>query len=95
MSDSKKVDIQINIAGETLSLSVAYDQQDLVREAEKRIAGMYDTWRVRFPKRSKEQLLAMIAYQYASYYVALEQHGRKAESKLLDIESNLDMILKA
>lgn len=94
MADSEKVNIQINIAGENLPLSVAADQQDLVRETEKNINGLYDDWRRRYPRRTPTQLLAMMAYQYASYYLALTRRDHRAAAELRQLEQEIDSLLR-
>ena len=40
----------------------------LCGKCEKEIQELYSIWRERFPRKSDHELLAMIAYQYASYY---------------------------
>lgn len=94
MADSDKVNIQINIAGENLPLTVTPDQQDLVRETEKNINALYDDWRRRYPRRTPSQLLAMMAYQYASYYLALTGRDRRAIIELQEMEEKIDGILR-
>ena len=71
MNDSDNVKMTINIGGERLQLSVPFDRQDLVRDAEKSASRLYDTWRKKWPSRSDKEILAMIAYQFASYYAEL------------------------
>lgn len=63
-----KINIEIKIAGERIMLSVPFDSQEDVRDSEKEIQELYSIWRERFPRKSDHELLAMIAYQYASYY---------------------------
>lgn len=94
MSDSDKVNINISIAGENLPLSVPIAQQDLVRETEKNINALYDDWRRRYPKRTQNQLLAMMAYQYASFYLALTKRDRSAIIELQELENEIDRLLK-
>ena len=45
MSESEKVKMTINIGGEHLQLSVDFNRQDNVREAEKAASGLFETWR--------------------------------------------------
>ena len=60
MADREKVKMYINIAGEKIRLTVDYDEQDAVREAESQVGRLYDEWRQMFPKKSVSELLAMI-----------------------------------
>jgi hypothetical protein len=62
MADREKVKMYINIAGEKIRLTVDYDEQDAVREAESQVVRLYDEWRQMFPQKSVSELLAMIAY---------------------------------
>lgn len=94
MADSEKVNIQISIAGENLPLSVTPDQQDLVRETEKNINALYDDWHRRYPRRTPSQLLAMMAYQYASYYLAMTRRDRRLAIELQELEEGIDALLK-
>lgn len=71
MTDSDKVKITINVAGEHIALSVDLNKQSMVRQAEKAAAGLYDAWRSRWPAKSDKEILAMVAYQFASYYQEL------------------------
>lgn len=71
MNDSDNIKMTINIGGEHLQLSVPFNRQDIVRDAEKSAATLYDSWRRKWPSRSDKEILAMIAYQFASYYVEL------------------------
>ncbi len=75
-----RITMEINIAGQNIKLSVPFASQDDVRDSEKEIQDLFNTWRLRFPKKSDHELLAMIAYQYASYYRDLLGKNRKASS---------------
>lgn len=93
MDDSDKVNIQINIAGEMLQLAVPFDEQESVRETERKITGLYDDWRRRFPKKTQSQLLAMIAYQYASYYFSLAQRQHETAAELEQLAATVESAL--
>lgn len=91
-TDKEKVKIEINIAGEPLVLSVPYSKQGSVRKCERDINALYSDWRIRFPRKTPSELLAMLAYQYASFYLelndrmqALTQSLEAASSRLSDI----------
>ena len=93
MADREKVKMYINIAGEKIRLTVDYDEQDAVREAESQVVRLYDEWRQMFPKKSVSELLAMIAYQFAMYYMALRHRQDDVVASLKDFEKNIDMTL--
>ena len=71
MNDSDNIKMTINIGGEHLQLSVPFNRQDIVRDAESSASRLYDSWRKKWPSRSDKEILAMIAYQFASYYIEL------------------------
>ena len=68
MNDSENVKMTINIGGEHIQLSVPFNRQDAVRDAEKASAQLFDNWRKKWPSRSDKEILAMVAYQFAYYY---------------------------
>lgn len=92
--DTDKIKMQINIAGERISLTVGFDEQDAVREAEASVATLFKDWRRMFPKKSVQELLAMIAYQYASYYLALRHRHEDVVEMLSDFEKRIDGVLE-
>lgn len=85
--------MRVNIAGENISLAVPFDEQDFVRDTERSIVELFDNWRERFPSKSVRELLAMMTYQYASYYHALSRRHAEALSELEKCNSRLDDIL--
>lgn len=75
-------------------LTVPFSEQDSTRETEKNINSLYDTWCRRFPDKSEAELLAMIAFQYASHYEALTRTYREADAKADKMEERLSALLK-
>lgn len=94
MADREKVKMYINIAGERIRLTVDYDEQDAVREAESQVVRLFDEWRQMFPKKTVSELLAMIAYQFAMYYMALRHRQDDMMTQLKDFEKNIDIALE-
>ncbi len=90
MQETDKIKMRVKIAGLSIPLTVAFKDQDHVRETETRIAELFDNWRRMFPAKSTEELLAMMTYQYASYYLALTRSRDKIAEQLLDFEKVLD-----
>lgn len=88
MNDQEKINMEINIGGESIKLTVPFRNQELTRSVEEEINKLFDTWRKTFPKRSEKGLLAMIAYQYASFYKELTLKYQEALEKA---EECLDM----
>lgn len=93
MNDSDKVKMTINIGGEHLQLSVAFNKQDAVRDAEKAAADLYNLWRSRWTTRSDKEILAMVAYQFASYYQELLQRLENAANIADETISLLDNMI--
>lgn len=89
MERTEKIRMHINIAGERIPLVVPFDSQDDVREAEKQVAGLFRKWHDEFPSKSDKELLAMIAYQYASYYLSLKQRYESSLDALTEMEAKL------
>ena len=71
-----------------------YDEQDAVREAESQVVRLFDEWRQMFPKKTVPELLAMIAYQFAMYYMALRHRQDDMLAQLKDFEKNIDIALE-
>lgn len=75
-----KFNIEVNIAGERFSLSVPLMKQDFVRKVEAEMEFCLKEFRKRYPGKGQNELLAMMAYHYASNYFALaEQHESEIE----------------
>ena len=68
-----KINIEVNIAGERLSLNVPFPQQDFVRKTESEIKFRLKELRDRFPGKGQKELLAMMVYHYASNYYSLAE----------------------
>lgn len=85
-----KIRMDIDIAGEHVLLTVPFEDQNRVRDTERGIRQLFETWRRRFPQRSDMNILAMVAYQYASFYAELSEQNRQAESIVDDCSRLLD-----
>ena len=92
MNDDK-VKIRLNIAGESLLVSVPYISQELTRQTEAEINLLFDTWRSRFPEKSDRELLVMIAFRYADRYSALLREMNAAHEEAVKMEAMLDGFL--
>lgn len=97
-NEADKIKMTIKIGAAHIPLSVNFNEQDTVREAEKECDRYYDAYRKKWPKRSEEALLAMIAYQFAYYNIDLYarlknavQVAEQCNQRLADlISSNSD-----
>lgn len=93
MGTTDNVKMEINIAGERIFLTVPFSQQDAVRETEKNVESLYSAWRKDFPRKSDKELLAMIAYQYASYYDHLINRIEQAKEMAKEADRKLSELL--
>lgn len=84
MKAENKTQITINVGGERLVLTVDFDDQIKVRDTERAIQNLFLQWQKRFPGKTNSQLLAMIAYQYASFYGELQSQTQKGIDELQD-----------
>ncbi len=74
-------------------LTVPFNRQDNVRECEKALNALFSEWRHKFPRKSSSELLAMIAYQYASYYMELNSRYDALNERLAAMSADLDSLL--
>ncbi|MCM1319342.1 MAG: cell division protein ZapA [Muribaculaceae bacterium] len=85
--------MRIKIAGMSIPLTVGFDEQDHVRETERRVAELFDNWRRMFPAKSEQELLAMMTYQYASYYLALSKSREQIAEQLAEFDKQVNDIV--
>lgn len=90
--DSEKVIMEINIGAQNVKLTVPFDRQLWVRDTEKEIDGLYSSLRKRFPRKDERELLAMIVYQYASFYRDLLAEHEEALNRAKELNDLLDRI---
>ena len=95
MNDSDNVKMTINIGGEHIQLSVPFNRQDAVRDAEKAVAQLFDNWRKKWPSRSDKEIMAMIAYQFASFYQELLERHEKAAEIAMECDTRLASIISS
>lgn len=89
------VKIEITIADLRIPIRTEVDKLKDVREIEAKVDGLYKSWRRKFPNKSEKELLAMIAYQYASYYQELSARYQEASELALECDRRLDKISKS
>lgn len=94
MNDPEKVKMEINIAGERIILTVPSSLQQSVRTTEQNVEKLYKTWRRDFPKKSDKELLAMMAYQYASFYEQLLHRQEEARRLAIEASQRLDQLTR-
>lgn len=73
-----KITMEVNIAGERISLTVPFSRQEAVRNTEAELAHLHRIWKEKYPAKSPKELLAMMLYQYASHCHDLIDERRSA-----------------
>ncbi|MDE5713456.1 MAG: cell division protein ZapA [Muribaculaceae bacterium] len=71
MKNTDLVKMILNIGGEHIPLTVPFDRQDAMRDAEKAVSQLYAKWRSERPTRSDKEIMAMVAHQFAYLYQGL------------------------
>ena len=64
-----------------------------MRDAEKAVSQLFDNWRLKWPSRSDKEILAMIAYQFASFYQELLERHEKASAIAEECDARLADII--
>lgn len=94
MNDTDKVKMILNIGGEHLPLTVDFNRQNAVRDAEKIAADKFREFRLKYSKRSDREILAMVAYQIAYYYQDLFNRHKEATRMAEELDTQLTDILR-
>lgn len=92
MKANDKTQITINVGGERLILTVDFEDQVKVRDTERAIQNLFTQWQKRFPGKTNSQLLAMIAYQYASFYGEMQSMTQRGVDELQDCLAEIKTI---
>lgn len=80
--ERKKVPIKINIAGYQLPLEVELDEQDSIRDSEKRVNAIFASWQKRYPHKKDSELLAMLTFRYASFYYSRQRSEQELNMEI-------------
>lgn len=84
MNDSDKIIMTLNIGDQRIQMSSPFARQEFVRVVESEVDGLYRKWRKKFPAKDDSELLAMVAYQFASFYYELKERYEKATDIAID-----------
>ena len=74
--------VTLNIAGEQVKAVINRSDEGELRQLEKEVTSLFNRWRVADPSRTKSQVLAMVAFQYAKLYHDEAVAGRSREASL-------------
>lgn len=88
------VKIEIFIAGEAVTLTVPYSRQESVRKCESNLNALYAEWCARFPRKTRSELMAMLAYQYASFFQELSERYADLSNALKITSDSLEELLE-
>lgn len=95
MKGSDKVAMTLNIGGELIKLDVKFDDQNIVRDAEREVKLYMEKLRKAWPDNSDKNILAMAAFQFANWYLRLLKIQEEAiditRLKCSKIEEELDL----
>lgn len=89
-----KLNITIRIAGQTpLALQINREDEEVCRTAEYQVNRLNSLWSDRFSNKSRMEVLAMVAYQFAQLYYTQTRSQERAAAELAKFEADLDEIL--
>lgn len=75
-------------------MSIKPADEEVVREAERSVNKVWQTWRAQYDDKTSKEVLAMAAFQFAKLFFTL-QHSVDARQKILDgFEAELDRLLR-
>lgn len=75
-------------------MSIKPADEEVVREAERSVNKVWQTWRAQYDDKTSKEVLAMAAFQFAKLFFTL-QHSVDARQKTLDgFEAELDRLLR-
>lgn len=83
--NSEKITMEVNIAGEIISLTVPFSRQEAVRKTEAELGALYRMWSRELPGKTPRELLALMAYRFASAYMELTQKHEEAAEEAEDL----------
>lgn len=85
----KDIEMEVDIAGERVKLTVPFSRQDAVRETEFSLKELARDLRERNPRSGDKQILAKLAYEFARRYNALKamRYAELAEAEQFLLET--------
>lgn len=91
MEERKHTTIQI--AGQTFRIAESKESVGTLRKIEANVNKMWAKWCDDFRNQSQQEVLAMVAFQYARHYYKLKNTIDANEEAIMDFENKLDEIL--
>ncbi len=94
-SKKTKIQIDVKIGEEHISMAVPFAQQDNVRHIEAELNLFLKEIRERQPNRWPSTYLAMAAYEFASKYIILKERYEKESDEAEDLLMEMSRLLGA
>lgn len=91
--EPEQIKMKLDIGLQRLYIKVPFDRQDFARDVESEMNKLYDQWRRDFTAKSDTEILAMVAYRFASFYMELDERYREATEKAAHCDALLDKAL--
>lgn len=89
-----KLNITIRIAHlAPIALQIRRHDEPVVRTAEYNVNKLFNEWSTRFTDRTPQEVLAMVAFQFAKAFVTLNNSAESSENALESLETELDRLL--
>ena len=92
MKDQLKITIRI-ADQPSIPMTIMRSEEELIRKAESTVNRLWNTWSERY-RLSSQELMTMVAFQFAKLYVTNRQALENAVSDLEAMETELDSLLK-
>lgn len=92
MTDKLNITIRIAYLA-PIALQIRRRDEPTVRTAEYNVNKLFNEWSVRFADKSPQEILAMVAFQFAKAFVTLNASNDEATQTLTDLEQQLDSLL--
>ena len=97
MIDPEKQQVTLKIANLQIKTTIYRKEEESLRYVEREVNNLFNNWTIRNPMKSKEEILAMVAFQYAKLFYDVSAMNGKREAELLDFvkkyEETLNTIL--
>lgn len=93
MKDQQNITIKIADVA-PISMTISRDSEQWVREAERGVNRVWQTWRSEFQDKSSKEVLAMTAYQFAKLYFQLLHNVEKRQATVDNFEKELNRLLQ-
>lgn len=91
---AEKLHISVKIADlAPIHMDVEPDQEEAIRKAASDLNFVLDRWKQRFPSKSPQELMTLIAFHFARNFEKLNLASERMENIIKDADAELDAIL--